>query len=342
MIVLEDRIRAFSTVGHILKNMRPSERATLYQGARAENSWFTEDTIDLALQGLQQYLDEAKLRQWTQGLPPVPASAKKVGVVMAGNIPLVGFHDFLTVLISGHTLWAKLSSQDSFLLKYIAHILLEIEPRFQESLVFAERLRDVEAIIATGSDNSSRYFEYYFAKYPHIIRKNRTSAAVLNGTESEEELYRLGQDVFQYYGLGCRNVSKLYVPENYSPEPLLDAWQPYQGVLNHHKYQNNYDYIKSIYLVNGEPMYDTGFVLLRESPDLVSPIATVFYEQYQDEASLTQTLAAQRGAAQQSKIQCIVSQNGWLPDSIPFGQAQQPELWDYADEVDTLAFVNGL
>ena len=337
MIVLEDRIRAFSTVGRILQNMRPSERTTLYQGARAENSWFTEDTIELALQGLQRYLDEAKLRQWTQGLPPVPTSVKKIGVVMAGNIPLVGFHDFLTVLISGHTLWAKLSSQDSFLLKYIAYILLEIEPRFQESLVFAERLRDVEAIIATGSDNSSRYFEYYFAKYPHIIRKNRTSVAVLNGEESEEELYVLGQDVFQYYGLGCRNVSKLYIPTDYSLEPLMNAWQPYQSVLNHHKYHNNYDYIKSIYLINGEPMYDTGFILLRESSDLVSPIATVFYEQYQNEADLTQILAAQ-----QPKIQCIVSQDGWFPNSIPFGQAQQPELWDYADGMDTLAFVNSL
>lgn len=337
MIILEDRIRAFGTVGRILQNMRSSERATLYQGARAENSWFTEDTIDLALEGLQHYLDETKLRQWTQGLPTVPATTKKIGVVMAGNIPLVGFHDFLTVLISGHILWAKLSSQDSFLLKYIAHILLEIEPRFQESLIFAERLNDVDAIIATGSDNSSRYFEYYFAKYPHIIRKNRTSVAVLNGEESEEELYALGQDVFQYYGLGCRNVSKLYIPTDYSLEPLMNAWQPYQSVLNHHKYHNNYDYIKSIYLVNGEPMYDTGFVLLRKSPDLVSPIATVFYEQYQHEAGLTQTLAAQ-----QSKIQCIVSQNGRFPDSIPFGQAQQPELWDYADGVDTLAFVNGL
>ena len=337
MIVLEDRIRAFGTVGRILQNMRPSERTTLYRGARAENSWFTEDTIELALQGLQRYLDESKLRQWTQDLPPVPTSVKKIGVVMAGNIPLVGFHDFLTVLISGHTLWAKLSSQDSFLLKYIAHILLEIEPRFQESLVFAERLSDVDAIIATGSDNSSRYFEYYFTKYPHIIRKNRTSVAVLNGEESEEELYVLGQDVFQYYGLGCRNVSKLYIPTDYSLEPLMNAWQPYQSVLNHHKYHNNYDYIKSIYLINGEPMYDTGFMLLRESSDLVSPIATIFYEQYQNEADLTQILAAQ-----QPKIQCIVSQDGWFPDSIPFGQAQQPELWDYADGMDTLAFVNGL
>ena len=337
MIVLEDRIRAFSTVGRILQNMRPSERATLYQGARAENSWFTEDTIELALQGLQSYLNETKLQQWTQGLPTVPTSVKKIGVVMAGNIPLVGFHDFLTVLISGHTLWAKLSSQDSFLLKYIAHILLEIEPRFQEFLVFAERLSDVNAIIATGSDNSSRYFEYYFAKYPHIIRKNRTSVAVLNGEESEEELYALGQDVFQYYGLGCRNVSKLYIPTDYSLEPLMNAWQPYQSVLNHHKYHNNYDYIKSIYLINGEPMYDTGFMLLRESSDLVSPIATIFYEQYQNKADLTQVLIAQ-----QPKIQCIVSQDGWFPDSIPFGQAQQPELWDYADGVDTLAFVNGL
>ena len=262
---------------------------------------------------------------------------KRIGVVMAGNIPLVGFHDFLTVLISGHTVWAKLSTQDSFLLKYIAGLLTEIEPRFQDQIVWVDKLKEADAIIATGSDNTSRYFEYYFAKYPHIIRKNRTGVGILRGEESHTSLRSLGQDVFQYFGLGCRNVSKLWVPLDYDFVPMIEAWEDYQDVLLHHKYHNNYDYNKSIHLVNGDPFLDTGFAMLKESTALVSPISMVFYETYRNTDELEKAVAAQR-----SKIQCVVSEEGWFPDSIPFGRAQQPELWDYADGVDTLAFVNGL
>ena len=337
MIRLQDRIDAFKTVGGILQNLRASEQDQVYRRARAENVWFTEQSIKHALAGVQRYLDADKLRQWTQHLPEFPAAVKKIGVVMAGNIPLVGFHDFLTVLISGHTLWAKLSTKDTFLIKYVATLLTEIEPRFQQHIVWVDKLKEADAIIATGSDNASRYFEYYFSKYPHIIRKNRTACAVLRGRESSEALRKLGQDVFQYFGLGCRNVSKLWVPPNYDFVPLIEAWEVHREVLLHHKYHNNYDYNKSIHLVNGDPFLDTGFAMLKESASLVSPISMVFYETYTHQADLEQKIAAH-----QEKIQCIVSEDGWFTNSISFGQAQQPELWDYADGVDTLAFVNSL
>ena len=337
MIQREDRISAFAAVGKILQNLRDSERSEVHRRARAENSWFTEQSVDQALVGVQRYLNADKLRKWTRHLPDAPASVKTVGVVMAGNIPLVGFHDFLTVFISGHTLWGKLSSQDGYLLRYLAQLLTEIEPRFEEHIRWVDKLKEADAIIATGSDNTARYFEYYFAKYPHIIRKNRTGVGVLRGDESSEELHRLGQDVFQYFGLGCRNVSKLWVPPNYNFVPLIEAWEPYQDVLLHHKYHNNYDYNKSIHLVNGDPFLDTGFALLKENEALVSPISMVFYETYTNQSELEQKLAIHK-----EKIQCVVSERGWWSNSIPFGQAQQPELWDYADGVDTLAFVNGL
>ena len=222
-------------------------------------------------------------------------------------------------------------------MKYVANLLTEIEPRFGEHLMWADKLTEADAIIATGSDNTSRYFEYYFARYPHIIRKNRTGVAVLRGDESEEALQQLGNDVFQYYGLGCRNVSKVWVPSGYDFVPLFEAWTVYQDVIHHHKYNNNYDYRKSILLVNGDPFLDTGFVMFQESDALVSPISMVYYETYGDADTLPQQLSAH-----QNKIQCIVSDGGWWPGSFTFGQAQQPELWDYADGVDTLAFVNGL
>lgn len=337
MIKLEDRIRAFATIGHILKNLSEEEKTYMYQRAKGENSWFTDENIALALEGVQRYLDEEKLREWTKHLPSQPKQLRKVGVVMAGNIPLVGFHDFLTVLISGHQLLAKLSSQDSFLIRHIAGILTDIEPWFKEQIYFPERLNDADAMIATGSDNTARYFEYYFAKMPHIIRHNRTSVAVLDGKETEKNLQALGDDIFQYFGLGCRNVAKIYIPEQFDFTRLLDAWQPYHTLTYHHKYNNNYDYNKSILLVNNEPHFDTGFALLRESDQLVSPISVVYYEKYKDVTGMKKQMEQYK-----DKIQCIVSREGWMENSLALGHAQQPELRDYADGIDTLAFLKEL
>ena len=256
---------------------------------------------------------------------------------MAGNIPLVGFHDLLSVLISGHQALVKLSSQDNVLMQFMISELKSISEDLAQNIIQAERMNEADAIIATGSDNSARYFKHYFAEKPHIIRQNRTAVAVIRGDETTEELKHFGRDYFQYFGLGCRNVSKIYAPKAYDFVKLIDALMDYETVLDHHKYRNNYDYNKSIYLVNGEPHFDSGFFLMRESEALVSPISVLFYEYYNNEAELNLTLAKHN-----EKIQCIVAANAWYEGSIPLGKAQQPELWDYADGVDTLEFLSGL
>jgi hypothetical protein len=254
---------------------------------------------------------------------------------MAGNIPAVGFHDYLSVLISGHRLKAKLSSQDSFLINYLHQRLITIEPRFQDRVEFAEHLDGVDAVIATGSDNTARYFEYYFQTVPQIIRKNRSSCAVLSGDESVENLSDLGTDVFSYFGLGCRNVSKLYVPGDFNFSNLFQAWQTYQPVIRHTKYANNYTYQKSILQINQTPFQDPGFILLKEDPGFVSPISVLYLEYYSDRDDLQQKIKTH-----QHKIQCIVSAET-DKDGVAFGQAQFPDVADYADQVDTMKFLSG-
>ena len=253
---------------------------------------------------------------------------------MAGNIPLVGFHDLLCVLVSGHILLAKPSSEDTVLMTWVAGQLVEIEPRLREFIRFAPRLNAADAYIATGSDNTARYFEYYFGRKPNLIRRNRTSLAILTGRETDHDLGLLGEDIFRYYGLGCRNVSKLYAPAGYSFVPLLDALQPWHHVLDHHRYQNNYDYNKSILLVNQTPHLDNSFLLLTASPQLVSPISVVHYGAYQHEVDLADQLTDV--AAQ---TQCLVSAGRRYPGSFAFGQAQHPGVADYADGIDTMQFL---
>ena len=253
---------------------------------------------------------------------------------MAGNIPLVGFHDLLCVLLSGHILLAKLSANDTVLMQWAMEQLISLEPRFADYLRPVPRLNAADAYIATGSDNTARYFDFYFGKKPNLIRRNRSSVAVLTGQESSSELARLGPDIFQYYGLGCRNVSKLYVPPGYDFVPLLDALQVCEGVLDHHKYQNNYDYNKSILLVNGTPHFDNGFLLVTPQSALVSPISVVHYGEYAHEIDLVDQLTDVA-----PRIQCLVSAGGRWAGSVPFGQAQQPGVADYADGVDTMEFL---
>lgn len=334
---LTERIRAFAELGNQINRLNADERATLQDQAAQKNAWFTADSVTLALEGISQFLSPDALAKWTSSYSLDTIPIKTVGVAMAGNIPLVGFHDFLCVLLSGHKLKAKLSSQDSALLQNLTAQLIQIEPRFQSYIEYAERLNDVDAVIATGSDNTARYFEYYFRNIPHIIRKNRSSCAILIGEETTEQLTELGKDVFSYFGLGCRNVSKIFVPEGYNFSSLLDSWPKYNAIANHHKYANNYDYQKSILLVNGIPFLDNGFVLVTENNALVSPISVLFYETYHDQNDLKEKITSQS-----EKIQCIVSANGWYPQSLPFGKAQYPEAWDYADNVDTLKFLASL
>ncbi|HSI90092.1 MAG TPA: acyl-CoA reductase [Adhaeribacter sp.] len=331
---LENRIEAFAQLGRRLKNLSPDEMEHLAARARSANSWFDLPNVTAAFQGITTLLEEQYLREWLFGYDFPEISPKKVGIVMAGNIPLVGFHDFLSVLISGHHALIKTSSNDPHLIKFVVDELLKIEPRFEDAITFAELLKEAEAIIATGSYNTARYFEYYFASRPHIIRKNRSSVAVLTGAESEAELHRLGQDIFQYYGLGCRNISKVLVPEGFQFNKFFESIESYKTVIDHHRYQNNYDYNKSILLVNGVPHLDNGFLLLTENPNPVSAISVLHYETFKGLPDLYEKMKAH-----EARTQCVVSSAGWYPNSFPLGQAQCPMVWDYADGVDTLAFL---
>ncbi|GAA0881074.1 hypothetical protein GCM10009119_40440 [Algoriphagus jejuensis] len=253
---------------------------------------------------------------------------------MAGNIPGVGFHDLMCVLISGNIAVAKLSSSDAFFIRWLIDKIIQLEPAFEELIQIEEMLKGMDAYIATGSDNSARYFNYYFGKYPSIIRANRTSVAVLNGGESDAQLEQLGLDIFLYFGLGCRNVSKVFLKNTAQLQQLLRVLDGFDWVAQNHKYLNNYEYNKSIYLVNRDPHLDNGFLILKESSELVSPIAVLFYEIYDDEEGLKSKLHALA-----SKIQVTVGDPKVVPGSIGFGKAQYPKPWDYADRVDTMKFL---
>ncbi len=336
---LSDRISAFIRLGNLLSDLEGDEKFALFQQAQNQNAWFTPQSLDQALKGIQVLLDAEALEKWVANYSfSETGQPQQIGLMLAGNIPGVGFHDILAVLIAGHSACMKLSSQDTALPLWLLRQLKDIEPRFSERIFIEELLKNKQAYIATGSDNSARYFNYYFGKYPHLIRSNRTSMAILQGDESLADLQALGHDIFDYFGLGCRNVSKVFVKNQAQLMQLLDAIQPFDWVANHHKYFNNYEYNKSIYLVNGTPHLDNGFLLLKESADLVSPIGVLFYEVYEDEAALQSKLSALA-----SQIQCIVGHSSLgIPGIIPFGQTQCPAPWDYADGVDTLQFLSGL
>lgn len=333
---LTNRIAALAALGKLVRSFSEDEKEQLYSRAAARNSWFTREYVLLALESISRTLREAKLRHWAErcALPEENTSPKKTGVVMAGNVPLAGFPDFLAVLVSGHMLYAKLSPQDPVLLPFMAEELCEIEPAFRNKIHFADRLKGMDAMIVSSSDNSSRYLEQYFSKLPHIIRKTRSSCAVLDGTESAEEIFLLGLDITRNFGLGAGNVSKLYVPEGYNFSPLLDALEPYNSLKNHHRYVNNYDYNKSVYLVNRVPHLDNGFLMLKEDAALLSPISVVHYEYYANEEDLQEKLKAQEG-----EINYVV---GHSAGQISFGKAHEPELWDYAGGKDTLEFLKQL
>lgn len=308
----------------------------LVLSASNSNAWFTAAEVERALKALHQMLNQDDLEAWFKDIK-VSGSPKKVGLILAGNIPLVGFHDVISVLASGNTALIKLSSSDDKLLPALLKRLQEIEPLLSERIVYVERLKEFDAVIATGSNNTSRYFEFYFGKGPNIIRKNRNSVAVIDGRESQEELLQLGHDIFDYFGLGCRNVSKLYIPEGYDIKLFFAAIEPFKDIINHFKYNNNYDYNKSIYLVNLKHHYDNGFLLLTEGENLSSPLSVLYYESYANVEQLEKTLTDKA-----EQIQCVVS-NVPLALDIPvlqFGQSQTPKLWDYADNVNTIDFLN--
>jgi len=330
----EERIAAFAALGGFLSGNSTDLEGAVRRAALL-NPWYTKENTRKQLKAIAGNLTADKLHAWLLPYPDLD-SGRSVGLVLAGNIPLVGFHDILAVLLSGCRAQIKTSSDDAGLTAFVLDALQKIEPRFAPKIDLVDKLHDFDLIIATGSDNSSRYFQHYFGHKPHIIRRNRNSVGILDGNESKTDLEALGEDIFAYFGMGCRSVSKLYFPKNYDITVFFGALEKFVSVKDHHKYANNYDYNKAIYLINGDRHFDNGFLLLKADAGLASPLATVFYEEYEDLAEVARTLNAQA-----DKIQCLASQSGiqTAVPTFPFGQGQCPGLSDYADGVDTLAFL---
>ena len=309
--------------------------AVAIRKAYLQNNWFTVENSTKALNEVCSMLNKLMLEVWINNyhddLSDNP-EVKKVGVIMAGNIPAVGFHDLLCVLISGHKAVIRNSSDDAVLIPFLVEVLLNIAPDFANQIEFTQRISDIDAVIATGSNNSARYFDYYFAKYPSIIRRNRNSIAVLSGHETADDFRALGSDIFDYFGLGCRNVSKLYVPRNYVFDPFFAVIEERASIMEHNKYMNNYDYHRALFLLDGIPFLTNNFLILRENEPLPTPVSVVHYEFYDDINTLEEQLKSKS-----DEIQCRVGLNG-----LPFGSSQQPGLMDYADGVDVLQWLTGL
>ena len=349
-MVQKDKINAFIELGKFLSQFKLDKNTKtddvkhneiyfdrfvdLIALSQSHNGWFTPEQVHFAIISWSEALTEDNLTQWLSAYDFSQVKPKTIGLILAGNIPLVGFHDFLAVLVAGHKVLVKTSSNDQKLLPFLADYLIEVAPGFEEYIEFSEgKLEHFDAVIATGSNNTARYFEYYFKDKPSIIRKNRNSIAVLNGNETREDLTNLGEDIFRYFGLGCRNVSKLFVPKGYDFKNFFEAIFVYQDIIKYEKYANNYDYNKAVFLMSLFQLLDNGFLTIKEDTSHASPISSVFYEFYDDIEEVKERLKNDGDA-----IQCIVS-NDLTDNSIPFGQTQKPKLWDYADNVDTLAFL---
>jgi hypothetical protein len=347
MVNLEKRIEAFVQLGVFLERQLQEEGndntafGEIRLHAEAKNPWFTKASVFTAVKGIVAMLQKAGIEQWLAAYPFLlqERKPKRIAVIMAGNIPMVGFHDTMTVLLSGNKLLGKLSSKDEVLLPWLLKQLCSIEPGFNDFIAFEPNImKDFDAVIATGSNNSSRYFDYYFKKYPTIIRKNRVSVAVLTGNESASDLDGLAQDMFSYFGLGCRNVSKLFVPEEFDMVKFISHFDSYVELRNHNKYLNNYEYNKSIYLLNQDHHYDNGYLLFREEENLFSPIAVVYFEKYREIRNLVDWFERNK-----HNIQCIVTSSDLLNSkTIEFGKSQMPNICDYADDVDTMSFLETL
>ncbi len=333
---LSERLNCFVKLGEALKSLDSDQKLSLAARAKYANPWFEEKNVLLSLSNLAEMLAENNLKIFSSNYSTLdePRIPKSIGVIMAGNIPAVGFHDALCVLLAGHTLLAKLSKDDTVLMCFLFDKITEIEPRFAPFIQVVERLTLMDAVVCTGSNNSARYFEHYFGKYPNIIRKNRTSVAVLDGTESPEEIALLAEDIFTYYGLGCRNVSKLFIPQESDITKIIDHVEHCSYVINQHKYANNYTYNRAIYLLNLEPFLDNDFAIFKESDALNSPLSVIHYERYCAKAPLLEKLKADK-----DNIQCIVSKCPEIENKVAFGEAQKPNLSDFADGVDTMEFL---
>lgn len=328
---LQTRLNSFFLLKDRLLDVNNEALIQAKASAYNQNSWFLPDFIEKSItQIAQQFLTKEALMDWTAAYPQIAdkMTHKKVGIVMAGNIPLVGFHDLLSTLIAGHTAVVKLSSKDTIGMEYIIHTLIEIEPQWKDHIIVQSHLKDCDAYIATGSNNTSRYFEQYFGKYPHIIRSNKTSIAILDGGESEADLDLLSDDMMLYFGRGCRNVTQVWVPEGYDFIPLLNALKKYNYIIDEHKYRHNYDYQLALLMMTRQFYMDTNAILLSENPSPFAAIAQIHYQFYTpDKAPIINS----------AEIQCIVGKGG-----LSFGSLQKPSLQQYADGVDTLSFLTDL
>ncbi len=343
-MTLNEHIEAFSELGKFLeqffndsntKDDEFSQRlATEIEAAVHYNGWFTKNNVRFSLQQWQLALTEDNLSAWLKNYDINTKAPKTIGLILAGNVPLVGFHDVLSVLVTGHNVLIKYSSNDQRLLPLLLEKLKAINNKYNERIKTAkDQLKGFDAVIATGSNNTSRYFNYYFKNVPSIIRKNRHSVAILTGEESPEQIQLLANDIFRYYGLGCRNVSKLLVPEGYNFNTFFENIMNWSEVINDNKYANNYDYNKAVYLMSGANMLDNNFVLLKEDKGFSSPIGVLFQDSYKNLEELEEILAEEK-----DNLQCVVS-NNLQPHHIYFGETQHPKLWDYADNIDTVEFL---
>ncbi len=349
-MTLNDRIIAFAALGDFLRQFdgeKPIPQNDIIHNdlffekfvaaihsAKHYNNWFLEKEVIFSFQQWAQALTNENLETWLSNYDLGIMQPKTIGIVMAGNIPLVGFHDLLSILITGHKVLIKLSSSDNKLIPLCCEYLIAINKNFKDFITITkDQLKDFDGVIATGSNNTARYFEHYFGKYPNIIRKNRNSIAVLTGNESTEDLEALGEDIFRYFGLGCRSVSKLFVPNDYNFDTFFKSIYKHNDLLNNDKYTNNYDYNKAVYLMSEYKMLDNGFLIIKEDESHASPIGSVFYEFYEDEESLSERLKND-----EEKLQCVVN----FPSNskhVSFGETQKPSLNDYADGVDTIDFL---
>ena len=332
---LEERIKVFVKLGTCICESFLAKNSDKINQSIAENPWFTKKNIENALFALKDMLELDMLESWIKPYSmQEQVNPKRVLIIMAGNIPLVGFHDLLSVIISGHKPIVKLSSNDRILMSLLIEVLITISPSLKNDIQFIDKVKNkkFDAVISTGTDNSAHYFKYYFKDAKKIIRKNRRSVAILDGSETSLELKRLASDVFAYFGLGCRNVSKIYLPIGYDLNLLFEAFFEYNKIVDHRKYGNNYDYNKAIFLMGNNRLIENGFILLKEDESLHSPVAMLYYEFYNDKQLVDHFISENK-----ESIQCVVSK-----DDIPFGMTQNPRLWDYADGIDTIDFLRNI
>ncbi|MGA1771345.1 MAG: acyl-CoA reductase [Flavobacteriaceae bacterium] len=339
--MMNSKIDAIKQLGAFFRDYKRSDNgghffSTALQNAHHANCWFDHAQLEHALHSWGTALTEENIDHWLEALIPTK-NPKTIGLVLAGNIPFVGLHDLLCVWVSGHRAVVKTATKDPYLLPAVVALLEEFAPANTGQIVFTkQKMTDFDAVIATGSDNAARYFEYYFSKVPHLIRKNRNGVAVLNGNETEETVKGLAEDMLRYYGMGCRNVSQLFVPKGFDLDLIFGALYPFHEIIQSEKYANNYDYNKAVFLMSDFDFTENGFFMLREALSWSAPIATAAYHYYENSDSLMDLLNKEK-----ERIQCVVSEMA-IPGTVPIGKSQQPQLWDYADGKNTLEFLQTL